>query len=368
MVVYEPNASHYELLSDIGKACDGAATVYLAQHTPSSTFVAVRKTDLESDKASFANLQHEFHLMRLLQHEHLLCCHCAFVVANELWEVMPLMDYGSAQDIVAANFPDGLGELSIAYILRDVLTALDYIHKMGFIHRSIKSSHILLSQNGRILMTGLSTAVNMVKDGQRLRAVHDFPTHAVKNLPWLAPEILEQNLLGYDTRSDIYSIGITACELANGCIPFSDMVSTKMLLEKINGTTPKLLDATTLGEEQLMSQADSGIDTGMVGNSASSSRHSSNPYTRVFSSQFHQFVDICLLRDPSERPSAAALLTHPFFKQVKKRTSELLTSVLQYLKPITQTEQLLKKVTRPDVRDTAQQLQEMDVTDNWVFD
>ncbi|XP_071958492.1 STE20-related kinase adapter protein alpha-like [Antedon mediterranea] len=344
MVVYEPDASHYKLLSNIGLGLGLANAVYVAHHTPSSTFVAVRKTNLDSDTTSFTNLQHEFHQKRLLQHEHLLTYHCAFVSDHELWEVMPLMNYGSAQDIVSANFPDGLDEISIAYIIRDVLTALDYIHKMGFIHRSIKSSHILLSQNGHIVVTGLNTVVSMVKDGQRLRAIHDFPSKAVKNLQWLAPEILEQNLLGYDTKSDIYSVGITACELANGCIPFSDMVSTKMLLEKINGTTPKLLDATTLGEEQLMSQADSGIGSGTVGNRPSSSRNSSNPYTRVFSSQFHQFIDVCLQRDPMERPSAAVLLAHPFFKQVKKRTSELITSILQYLKPITDTEQQQKRI------------------------
>ena len=67
-------------------------------------------------------------------------------------------------------------------------------------------------------------------------------------MSWLAPEILQQNLLGYNETSDIYSLAVTLCEMANGIVPFSEMPPTLMLLEKLRGAAPKLMDASTMGE------------------------------------------------------------------------------------------------------------------------
>ena len=180
----------------------------------------------------------------------------------------------------------------------------------------------------------------MHSTGESRSNLYTFPLHGVTgNLSWLAPEILQQNLLGYNETSDIYSLAVTLCEMANGIVPFSEMPPTLMLLEKLRGAAPKLMDASTMGEPpapeeqpELPGFLDSGLvsplniagfpghpaDSG-VGDSVGSC---SNPvlgrdsiyYTRQFSAQFHDLVTLCSVLESDSRPSASELLAHPFVR------------------------------------------------------
>ncbi|XP_053212885.1 histone-lysine N-methyltransferase SETMAR-like [Panonychus citri] len=139
-----------------------------------------------------------------------------------------------------------------------------------------------------------------------------FSTNAKTNLNWLAPELLEQNLLGYTSTSDIYSLGITCCELANGCVPFSDLQPTEMLLDKLTGNFPRPIDS-NCGELSELPTNDLNEEERL--------RYEAYR-NRRFSSHFHTFtVDLCLHHDPYKRPSAAQLLNHKFIKQLKKLDS-----------------------------------------------
>ncbi|XP_044303360.1 STE20-related kinase adapter protein alpha isoform X1 [Varanus komodoensis] len=348
MSSYLPDINCYELLTIIGRGFEDLMTVNLARYKPTGEFVTVRRINLETcTNEMVAFLQGELHVSKFFSHPNLVPYKAAFTTDNELWVVTSFMAYGSAKDLICTHFMDGMSELAMAYILQGVLKALDYIHHMGYVHRSVKASHILISADGKVYLSGLRSNLSMISHGQRLKVVHDFPKYSIKVLPWLSPEVLQQNLQGYDAKSDIYSVGITACELANGHVPFKDMPATQMLLEKLNGTVPCLLDTTTIPPEELtMKPSRSGASTGLGEGMAASSARASNgeavlhPYHRTFSPYFHHFVEQCLQRNPDLRPSASALLNHSFFKQIKRRVSEALPELLYPVTPITSFESI----------------------------
>lgn len=99
------------------------------------------------------------------------------------------------------------------------------------------------------MLCGFRESTALITHGQRTRLLFDLPPNSVKSLNWLAPEVLEQNLSGYTEKSDVYSVGITACELANGLEPFSKMPTTFMLTEKMRGNQPALLDCSTCPDD-----------------------------------------------------------------------------------------------------------------------
>lgn len=94
------------------------------------------------------------------------------------------------------------------------------------------------------MLSGLRHSISCVKEGVLTPILHDYPLSAKDNINWYSPEMLEQNLCGYNYKADIYSIGITACELANGIVPFDPISPTEILLDKLTGRMPRLLDST----------------------------------------------------------------------------------------------------------------------------
>ncbi|KHJ94051.1 hypothetical protein OESDEN_06024 [Oesophagostomum dentatum] len=188
-------------------------------------------------------LAEDIHMMKLLRHPHIVDFHAAFVEGLSLYLVLGSSSYGSVADIMMSSYQCGIPEKAIAVILRQLLDALAYLHAQRIIHRSIRASHILVDAKGGIRLTGFRLARRLAH-GET--STTDFDNHMESSLLWLAPEVLGQDLCGYSSKADIYSVGATLCEMANGFPPFGDMNRLEMLYEKSRGTTPRLLDSTTL--------------------------------------------------------------------------------------------------------------------------
>ncbi|XP_053725073.1 STE20-related kinase adapter protein beta isoform X1 [Synchiropus splendidus] len=343
--------AHYQILAELGRGFNSLSLVNLARHTPTGQMVAIKRTNLdECTEEELLHLMNEVLLSRLFRHTNLLTSRLVFSSCSQLWVLTPLMSYGSADSLLRTYFPDGMSESLIAYLLFGVLKALEYLHRMGYVHRGVKASHILLSEDGHVYLSGLHSIYSLMRDGKRMRAVFDMPHHSPAQLPWLSPELLRQDLHGYGVKSDIYSLGIVACELVSGRVPFQDMPPTQMLLQKLRGSHCCLLDIAPfpLGELGGLKVSRSGIDSG-IGESVvtGSLTHSAtapptdrpqSPGPKNHSATLHNLVQLCLQQQPERRPSASTLLTHAFFKQVKRHTRDSFLSLMYPAAPLTSPE------------------------------
>ncbi|XP_073407605.1 STE20-related kinase adapter protein beta isoform X2 [Dendrobates tinctorius] len=298
-------AHNYELQQELGKRFNNLTTIYLARHTPTGTPVTVQLTDLDdcSDE-HIIFLQKEAVMSSFFRHCNIMVSWKMFTVGTWLWVINPFMAYGSASNLVKTYYPEGMSELLIGNILFETLKGLNYLHQNGYIHRSVKGSHILISEDGLVSLSGLGHLCSMVRRGERAKVAYDFPTFSNAVLPWMSPELLRQ-----------------------------------MLLQKLKGPPQNPLYGNTFPcEESPMKISRSGVDSGIGESVVAASMTQTmtsdrlrTPSPRTFSAALQNLVEICLQQDPDKRPSAGLLLNHPFFKQVRGQTHESLPSLLPSL-------------------------------------
>eukprot|EP00112_Aurelia_sp_Birch-Aquarium-sp1_P018249 Seg433.1 transcript_id=Seg433.1/GoldUCD/mRNA.D3Y31 product="STE20-related kinase adapter protein alpha" protein_id=Seg433.1/GoldUCD/D3Y31 len=372
---FEPNKTDFNCKHFLSNGTYGLSRLWIADHKPSKTIVLIRKTKLDNlEYNDLENLQYETQLSSQLKHPSIMSFHCSFVDNRDIWTAFPFFDYGSCADIIQAGFQNGLPDAAIIYILKSVLQGLEYLHKAGYVHRAIKASHILVCSDGRVCLSGLRYCYPMWSNGHRRKILHNFPSHAVAVLPWIAPEVLEQNLVGYTEKSDIYSVGIMAVELSTGQIPFSGMSSTQIFLEKLNGRLPEIVGC-NLARRKSTDPCNSTSDL-MVGErekrqaSPLRIRSMSTPQamSRRFDSTLQQFVEACVDRKPHHRPSATSLIGCSFFKQAKKSRREH-SNISDMLRPISPIVDLSKLKSGPcaenDDNEIPLDIESMVIIDDW---
>ncbi|MED6193032.1 hypothetical protein PIB30_015235 [Stylosanthes scabra] len=154
----DPNS--YKILDEIGSGV--SAVVYKAICIPmNSSLVAIKSIDLDGSRPDFDDVRHEVKTLSLLSHPNILNAHCCFTVEHRLWLVMPFMAGGSFQSIISHSFPDGFSEPCIAFILRETLNALSYLHSQGHLHRDIKAGNILVDSNGSVKLADFGVSASI---------------------------------------------------------------------------------------------------------------------------------------------------------------------------------------------------------------
>uniref|UniRef100_A0A060TDG9 non-specific serine/threonine protein kinase n=1 Tax=Blastobotrys adeninivorans TaxID=409370 RepID=A0A060TDG9_BLAAD len=271
----------YVRFEPIGRGSFGQ--VYRGQDKATAMPVAIKIVDLENTDDKIEDMLLEVNMLNQLRCPYITRYYESFVSDTDLWIVMEYCGGGSCEDLLKKF--GALGEEYIGIIVRDTLRGLQYIHNEKKIHRDVKAANILVTSRGEVKLGDFGVSSQLTPTITRKDTFIGTPF-------WMAPEVIIKGN-GYNCKADIWSLGITAIELANGEPPYGDLNPCKAVIKIARNPSPKL---------GLRSKKDPKLQ---------------------YSEELRQFVDACLIRDVKARPHTGALLQTRFIRHASRHSITL---------------------------------------------
>ncbi|CAD5115083.1 DgyrCDS4096 [Dimorphilus gyrociliatus] len=272
----------FNLLCKIGRGSYGS--VYKAEHIQSGQILAIKQVPVDTDLAEIIK---EISIMQQCDSPFIVKYYGSYFKNTDLWIVMEYCGAGSVSDLMRTRAKT-LKETEIATILSYTLKGLQYLHERRKIHRDIKAGNILLNNEGQAKLADFGVAGQLTDTMAKRNTVIGTPY-------WMAPEVIQE--IGYDCGADIWSLGITALEMAEGKPPYGDIHPMRAIFMIPTKPPPSFREPDKWSQE------------------------------------FIDFVLKCLVKRPEDRATANELLEHEFIK-TKAGPASCMEKIIQEAKDI----------------------------------